>query len=151
MHCHRNPIRGIIFLSGALIGACTPNAANVFDGPANTWDERARELPLTERYAAFRFGIARMKPPIILDDPMADGGQDAAKLIMKQNDVKPNDYVLVASVHVYDRMKARHIWSICGTLDYEHAKRQERLVKDPALRNRYVEYLREICTDNLSR
>jgi hypothetical protein len=137
--------KALFCVVGALLSCCAPKTPDVFKGPADTWEARARQLPLSERYHVFRYGITKMEPPVILDDPMADGGKVAADLIMYQNDVHPDDFVLVASVHVYDRMKSRKIWSICASKQYIHAKYQARLIKNKSLRDRYVSYLHQVC------
>ena len=86
-----------------------------------------------------------MHPSVILDNPMADEGEAAAILIMRENQAHPNDFMLVASVHVYDRMKARRIWSVCASSLYKRAQYQARLVRNKDLRERYRSYLHEVC------
>ena len=123
---------------------CAPRAAKVFSGPVETWDARARQLPLDQRYEAFRYGITKMKPPVILDDPMADGGEAAASRIIENNSARPNDYVIVGSVHVQqdesqahlEHLRLARIWyrknSDCSTYNLH-------------MWQRYLTYLGEVC------
>lgn len=151
--CEQLPLREIHRLAAlcaavVLLSACENKPSAIFDGPATTWDIRARKLPLSERYTAFRYGVSEMHPPVILDDPMADGGKAAADLILDRNRREPDDYLLLASVHVYDRMKTRSVWNICGTPEYGQAIGQANLIDDPDYRVRYAKYLIQICSPN---
>lgn len=140
-----SPLNKGICLLSILVTSCSPHGSAVFSGPVDTWDAEARKLPLSQRYEAFRYGVTKMKPPVILDDPMADGGQSAAKFIMDKNDARPNDFMMIASMHVYDRMKARGIWSVCDSPGYDRAKMQASLIRDGTVRQRYVSYLGQVC------
>lgn len=135
----------IIGLSVSAMG-CTLNGENVFAGGTETWDAKARQLSLVNRYKAFRYGVSRLTPPAILADPMAGGGKDAGELILMGNAQKPNDEVILASLNVYDLMKRKGTWSLCS--DPKHlsiARQQEALIADPFIKKRYASYLADIC------
>lgn len=137
-----------LFIVGLLIfvAGCASKGASVFAGRTETWDAKARQLSLADRYKAFRYGVSKLTPPAILADPMADGGKDAGELILTGNAQKPDDKVILASLNVYDLMKRRGTWSLCS--DPEHlstARQQEALIADPLIKKRYSSYLANIC------
>lgn len=130
----------------ACVAGCAHKGAEVFAGRPETWDGKARQLNLADRYTAFRYGVIKMEPPAILAGPMADGGKDVGELILTGNAQKPDDRVILASLNVYDLMKRKGTWNLCS--DPQHlstAHQQEALISDPLIKKRYGSYLSNIC------
>ena len=141
------PIVGTCVL--ALLYGCAPGPQGIFAGRPETWDERARQLSLEDRYRAFRYGLTNKIPPVILSEPMADGGARTVTIIQQDISRHPDDYVIVGSLHVYDSMKRRNIWNICVHLTVLHAiQRNADLINSSSLKQYYTSYLHTICSGN---
>jgi len=102
-------------------------------------------LPIRERYQAFRYGVERLRPPVILSAPLAQGGEDALNIVISENRILPDDFVLMASLHVYSDAKQAGKVDVCSEKFIVEVVSQENLIHDMDLRAGYRNFLSQIC------